>query len=146
VSRQAVDEIAAAPTVTHFTLDAVARCVEVRVWLAACHGGLRRDRYLTRSFAGLRAVQRAFPVAEPRARLMQGYWHRVCGKADKACLSFERSLARARQLHLRYDEARALLALGGADETSSQGTSPKTLDAAVLLRELGADREFTSLL
>jgi hypothetical protein len=78
--------------------------------------------------------------------LMQGYWHRVCGKADKACLSFERSLARARQLHLRYDEARALLALGGADETSSQGTSPKTLDAAVLLRELGADREFTSLL
>jgi len=144
-SREAVDEIAAAPTVTHFTLDAVARCVEVRIWLAAS-GGSFRDKVLARSFAGLRAVQRAFPVAEPRARLMQGFVQRASGKTEKARQSFQRSLDSARQLRLRCDEARALLALAGTAGPRHAGATPQAVDPLSLLRELGADPEFAALL
>jgi serine/threonine protein kinase len=141
-SRQALDEIAKAPTVTHFTLDAVARCAEVRVWLSRLHPGAAsaQDRQSVRkALDGLRAVRGAFPVAEPRARLIQGYWQRTQGQPAKARRSFELSLSAATRLDMRYDRARALLALGASG-------SEARAEAAGLLRTLGADPGVAELL
>jgi hypothetical protein len=141
-SRQALAEIAKAPTVTHFTLDAVARCAEVRVWLSRPHAGpgSPEDRQgVRKALDSLRAVRSAFPVAEPRARLIQGYWQHSQGQPEKARRSFELSLAAATRLGMRYDRARALLALG-------PGGSEARAEAARLLQLLGADPGVAELL
>ncbi|HEU4582051.1 MAG TPA: protein kinase [Polyangiaceae bacterium] len=141
ISRDATEEIAAAPTVTHFTLDAVARCVEVRIWLATSGTEAQDKRHLSRALAGLRAVRRAFPVAEPRALLMQGYWLRQSGQRERARRSFELSLTCARKLRMRYDEARAVLAL-----SEDAGTGGERAMATQLLHELDADLAVARLL
>lgn len=140
-SRRAAEEIAAAPTVTHFTVDAVARCVEVRIWLARPSGHLHRDRHLERALAGLRAVRRAFPIAEPRALLMQGYLRRTGGYSDRARQLFERSLASARALDMPYDAARAQLALEACGAAGPHGECPRGA-----LRALHADAALARLL
>jgi hypothetical protein len=138
-SRAAAAEIAAAPTVTHYTLDAVARCAEVCVWLDGS-GGSTGPR-LRQALKGLAAVQRAFPVAEPRARLVEGYLYRVRGKVEKACRSFELSLASAKRLRMPYDEGRASLALAALGTQSSSSRQ-----SVARLTELGADAPIAELL
>jgi class 3 adenylate cyclase/tetratricopeptide (TPR) repeat protein len=53
-----------------------------------------------------------FPLAQPRLKLYQGWFHWLDGKPEKARAHWDASLAEAERLNMPYEQARALLFLG----------------------------------
>jgi hypothetical protein len=140
-SRRALSEIEATPTLAHYNIDAYRACAEVRLSLAHGRSAWRSDdaeRLANGACRALSRLARVFPIAQPRSLLLNGVREVHAGRRDRALQRFKASLDVARRLDMRYDCARARLALAtlGADDTT--GKDNETLARADLVG-MGAD-------
>jgi tetratricopeptide (TPR) repeat protein len=142
-SRRALVEIRGAPPVNHYLIDAHAVCADVRVMLARRAALLGRpdddcaelDRLANDARKALAKMVRVFPVAEPRSRLADGLVQDLRGNRKRAVRYFQASLDAAQRLGMRYDEARAHLALATVRATDAERHRQLGLD---MMRDLGA--------
>jgi eukaryotic-like serine/threonine-protein kinase len=110
VSLLGLRETEQSATLTHYTIDAIARIAEVRLWIARRRGSESKSQ-LQRSLKALGALQRVFPIAGPRVNLVAGIKEYTLGNLERARAMIGRSADSARQLGMPYDEFRAQLAL-----------------------------------
>jgi serine/threonine protein kinase/tetratricopeptide (TPR) repeat protein len=134
VSRRAIEEIRAAPPVTHYTIGAHALCAETRLAVVRARAGRpQADRPTRDALRALTRVARVFPVAQPRSHLVEGFALELGGDRRRARDAYRKALAAAERLAMPYDRARAELALAAVEGRGEQARTRAVLDA------LGAD-------
>lgn len=125
-----------------FAYAAVAE-VYVALWQRAEDAASRRELadQAARAVGRLRLAGYAMAVASPRAFLWRGLEAlRIKGKAARAKLLFEESLARARRLGMAHDEGLALAALGEA-ATDAAEREAHLAAAVAIFERIGAARD-----
>lgn len=97
--------------------------------------------------AGL-AFARIFRFAEPSAGLIQGCFERMCGHERQASRLFEQVIARAEELHMPYEWARAKVELARLEPKGSMERDMHLRAALELFNQIGAlpDADNTRLL
>lgn len=101
------------------------------------------DKLAWNACKNLRKYVRVFPIGEPRALLYEGLHHWLSGKQDKAYQTWEKSLAVAEELNMRYDKGLAHLEIG-RHLPLEDSNRRKHLDSAIdLFADMGAEYDLT---
>jgi len=101
------------------------------------------DKLAWNACKNLRKYVRVFPIGEPRALLYEGLHQWLSGKQDKALQTWEKSLAVAEKLNMRYDIGLAHLEIG-RHLPLEESNRRKHLDAATdLFTDIGAGYDLT---
>jgi hypothetical protein len=101
--------------------------------------GYRRslDGASRRAFRVLKRYAHRFPIGRPRLHLWRGVQARLRGRARRAERHLRMSVRTARELGLRFDEARALLELSVLLGVGSEEGDEALVEGQRLLGELG---------
>ena len=113
--------------------------VYLSVWRAQGFADRVLRKNARKSMKRLNSYARVFPIGRPRLLLWQGVHDQLRGKAKRARRNVEASLATARELGMRLDEARASEALAWVLGAGDPEASQHEMAAAEILAELGLD-------
>ena len=117
LARQEADKArhisAQAPVLIYYALPGYTGLAEVslRLW-ERNRGDATAARQARLAVAGLRKFARFFPIGQPQAWVWQGVYHWLAGRTAKARTAWQRGVAAAERLDMRYDEGLAHYEIG----------------------------------
>jgi len=115
-------------------------CVYLSLWEAG-HAFPNPEGLASKALNNLRKFARVFPIGKPRLRLYEGWRNWLAGRRSRAHQDWEKSLERALELGMRYDQGLAHLEIGRHFPAGSLGREEHLEKAADLFTQLGAGHD-----